>query len=185
MNASASRTVALLGDTHGFLDPRIAEVARSCDTIVHVGDVGDAVILDALEAAGHPLVVVAGNNDTPRHWGLEPCDDGPAAQRLAALPEAARLDLPGGPLVVVHGHRTRARDRHARLRRAHPDAAAVVHGHSHRLTVDREAVPWILNPGAAGRTRTYGGPACIVLTATSAGWTVETRRFDPQPRRSR
>lgn len=172
------RIVALMGDTHGFLDPRVRAVALACDLVVHTGDVGGRSILDQLAAGsrGAPLAV-AGNNDTPRHWG----DDGPDA--IDDLPRAAALDLPGGRLAVVHGHRLRARDRHRRLRAAYPDAAAVVYGHSHRLSVDRDARPWILNPGAAGRARTYGGPACLVLDAGRDRWEVVVHRFERLPRR--
>ncbi|MDZ7786609.1 MAG: metallophosphoesterase family protein [Halofilum sp. (in: g-proteobacteria)] len=173
-----SRTsVCLLGDTHGFLDPRVAEVADACDRVVHTGDVGGRSILARLARGGHGAVAVAGNNDTARHWG----DDGPAD--AARLPAENRLALPGGELVVVHGHRLRARDRHRRLRAAHPDATAIACGHSHRLVVDRDAEPWVLNPGAAGRTRTHGGPACLVLRADRDAWRIEIHRFEPRPRR--
>jgi hypothetical protein len=176
---SERQRVALLGDTHGFLDPRVRAVAHGCDVIVHTGDVGGRSVLDALESSGAEVLAVAGNNDTPRHWG----EDGP--ESLAALHEEARLSLPGGDLVVVHGHRLRARDRHARLRARFADVRAVVYGHSHRLTVDREGAPWVLNPGAAGRSRTYGGPACLVLSASPGGWSLETHRFDPARKRAR
>jgi hypothetical protein len=44
--------------------------------------------------------------------------------------------------------------------------------------MDDSARPWVLNPGAAGRTRPQGGPSCAVLTAHPAGWYVEIRRFE-------
>lgn len=171
------RTVALIADTHGFLDPRVAAVARAAEVVVHAGDVGGASILEALGAGGAAVFAVRGNNDTPRHW---PPDD---RNGLDDLPAETRIDLPGGILAVVHGDRLRARGRHARLRAAFADAAAVVYGHSHRLAVDTAQAPWVLNPGAAGRSRTYGGPACLVLIATTHGWVVRTHRFAPLPRR--
>jgi len=173
----ASKTVALLGDTHGHLDDRVAAVATACDMVVHTGDVGGDSILETLAAEGARIIAVAGNNDTPLHWA------GDEARRLPQLPAEAMVDLPGGTLVVVHGHRLRARDRHARLRRAHPEATAVVYGHSHRLALDTESVPWVLNPGAAGRSRTYGGPACVVLECTDRRWALHAHRFTPPPKR--
>lgn len=172
------RTVALLGDTHGFLDPRIERLALGCDLVVHTGDVGGRSVLDRLTGPAGAPVVVAGNNDTRRHWA----GDGEAA--VDDLPAEARVDLRGGRLLVVHGHRLRARGRHRRLRRMYPDSAAIVYGHSHRACVDRDEVPWVLNPGAAGRSRTCGGPACLVLRADAAGWRTEVRRFAPLPRGS-
>jgi putative phosphoesterase len=168
---SSRRSIALLADTHGHLDPRIAEVACGCDLIVHAGDIGGDFILRALRAGGAELVAIAGNNDTLRHW--------PAGERdeLDNLPASVTIDLPGGTLVVVHGDRLRAHDRHDRLRAQYPDAAAVVYGHSHRAVSDTDATPWILNPGAAGRTRTYGGPACLLLEARSRRWKLQPYRF--------
>lgn len=169
--------VALVADTHGQLDPRVEAVARACALVVHAGDIGGAAILRALAADGARVVAVSGNNDSPRHW---PAED---HETLAALPATAMLNLPGGGLQVVHGHRLPAHDRHRRLRERFPDAGAIVLGHSHRRVIDRDQVPWILNPGAAGRSRAYGGPGCLILTATAEVWTVEQQVFERRNRR--
>ncbi len=155
----------LVSDTHGHLDPRIVRLIETCDLAVHAGDVGSEVVLQRLRLA--PVsIAVGGNNDVPSQW------TGPT------LPPEASIALPGGTLVVEHGHRrTPARDRHAILRRRHQQARAVLFGHSHQLTVDDEQNPHIFNPGASGRVRTYGGPSCIVLQATATAWTTEVRRF--------
>lgn len=159
--------VLIVADTHGWVDARIIAFARDCDAVVHAGDVGAEAVLDAL---GGAVTAVRGNNDVPAKW--------PAAQqaRLAALPAEAVLELPGGRLVVVHGDRWPARGRHAALRQAYPAARAVVYGHSHRLVVDTDALPWVLNPGAAGRARTHGGPSCLLLQATPQAWSVLPQR---------
>jgi putative phosphoesterase len=163
--------VLILSDTHGQLDVRIGALAQDCDVVMHAGDVGSSNVLDALRAGGASVVAVRGNNDVPSKW--------PRGERreLDALEDEARIDLPGGTLIAVHGDRYTPATRHARLRRAYPDARAVVYGHSHRLIVDDAATPWILNPGAAGRARTYGGPSCLVLEARPRTWRVETHRF--------
>lgn len=171
-----STSVALLADTHGHLDPRVEDIALRASIVVHAGDIGGAAILEALRAAGARVIAVAGNNDTPRHW---PADE---RETLDALPECARLDLPGGTLVVEHGHRFAAKNRHARLRRAWPEAAAIVCAHSHRRALDFTRMPWVLNPGACGRSRAYGGPGCLLLHAAPDAWKVEEFRFDPLPR---
>jgi len=117
------------------------------------------------------LLAIRGNNDTPAKW--------PPAQRpdLAQLPETAQLDLPSGALIVVHGDRYPAAVRHARLRAEYPQVRAIVYGHSHRLLIDDTALPWLLNPGAAGRTRTYGGASCLILIAAAEQWQIEVHRF--------
>lgn len=164
--------VALVADTHGTLDEPIAEVVAACDLAVHAGDIGTPRVLASLQPRSGRVIAVRGNNDTPLQWprGSEGW--------LRELPEQARLDLPGGILVVEHGHRALpAALRHARLRERHPDARAVVYGHTHQLVVDQEAEPWVLNPGAAGRIRTYGGPSCLVLNAGPDHWTVDIHVF--------
>lgn len=170
-------TVALLADTHGHLDPRVAEVAAACDFAVHAGDVGASAVLDGLTPRSGRILAVHGNNDVAAKL---PEGD---SNRLEPLPEQVEMTLPGGTLVAVHGDAFPARRRHDRLRRAFPDAAVVVYGHSHRLIIDREAPPSIVNPGAAGRSRTYGGPSCIVLTAAPTEWSLSERRFPPLQRR--
>lgn len=167
----ASRRVGILSDTHGQLDPRVLAWLQGCDVIVHAGDVGAAAVLEALLATGAELRAVRGNNDVPGKWP-------PPHVRLHALPIEQRLELPGGELVVVHGDDVLpASRRHERLRERYPEARMVVYGHSHRLVIDRDARPWIVNPGAAGKARTYGGASACVLVASARRWTVRSRRF--------
>ena len=170
--------VLLLADTHGMLDPRIAELAQDCTLAVHAGDIGASAVLEALAAAAGQVLAVRGNNDVPGKWLGALAD-------LAALPERLDVPLPGGTLVLEHGHRHPPARRHARLRAAHPGARAVLYGHSHRLLQDFAAEPWILNPGAAGRARTGGGPSCLVLEAGVGAWRVGAWQFPALPRGAR
>jgi putative phosphoesterase len=179
MRSDALLRVAIVSDTHGCLDPRIAEVVADCDLAVHAGDIGCAAVLGGLNPRGGRLLAVTGNNDVPPKW---PEGDRPW---LATLPREAELDLPGGRIKVIHGHQTPARGRHRWLRERYLGFRAVVYGHSHRMTVDCDRPPWILNPGAAGRSRTFGGPSCLVLTASRAEWGVEEYRFHPPGRHRR
>jgi len=169
--------VALLADTHGQLDPRIDALVRGCDVAVHGGDIGNAGILARLQPLSGRVYAVRGNNDVPRKW--------PEHERrlLDDLPLQTTVQLPGGSLVIVHGHRTAAAGRHLRLRRQYPLARAIVYGHSHRLIADCDATPWVLNPGAAGRARTFGGPSCLILKATVTDWQVDSHRFELAGRR--
>ena len=166
--------VAILADTHGFLDPRIRDCVSRCDVAIHAGDIGGADVLLAMQPR-EEVVAIRGNNDTPEKW--------PAAehQMLATLPREATVELPGGLLVVVHGDDPETlRERHRRYRRRYAHARAVVYGHSHHLLTDFEEQPWILNPGAAGRTRTHGGPSCLFIECDSGAWRVETLRLEPR-----
>lgn len=168
--ADAAR-IALVADTHGWLDPRVARAASQCDLVLHAGDVGNAAVLESLAARGASVLAVRGNNDVEAKW---PVEEHPTLQRL---PERIDVTLPGGTIAVVHGDRYAAKGRHARLRRLFTEAQAVLYGHSHRLSCDTDEYPWILNPGAAGRARTYGGPSCLILTAVPGQWRVSPLRF--------
>lgn len=166
-----ARRVGILSDTHGRLDPGVLAWLDGCDVIVHAGDVGAAAVLDALAATGAEVRAVRGNNDVPGKWP-------PPRERLHGLPHEDRIALPGGELVVVHGDEVLpATRRHERLRQRYPEARAIAYGHSHRLIVDRQERPWVINPGAAGRARTFGGASACVLLASERGWRVTARRF--------
>ncbi len=168
--------IAIVSDTHGAVDERVLDAVRGCDAALHAGDVGGARVLDALAQATGTLLAVRGNNDVARKW------PGADTAALEALPEEAHLPAPGGTIAVTHGHRALpARDRHRKLRERFPGARLVVYGHSHRLCIDRDAEPWVANPGAAGRARTFGGPSLLVLEAGPRGWTLMPRRFETRP----
>lgn len=169
--------VAILADTHGFLDSRVAEQVSDCDIALHAGDVGGADILFAM----HPreaVIAIRGNNDDAAHW------PGTELDTLEKLPREASVDLPGGRIKLIHGDDGGSiEQRHRRYRRDYADYRAVVYGHSHQQLTDRSATPWMLNPGAAGRTRTYGGPGCLILTCGERDWDVEALRFEPRTTR--
>ncbi len=170
--------VALLADTHGYLDPRVAALVSQCDLALHAGDIGNADVLAQLLPRDGRVHAVLGNNDTARQW---PHDQAPL---LSHIPLVLRLALPGGELILLHGHQLPAAQRHQRLRARYPQARAICYGHSHVVAKDCSELPWVLNPGAAGRSRTFGGPSCMVLAASAAGWQLELHRFaQRKPRR--
>jgi putative phosphoesterase len=174
--------VAILADTHGCLDARVEVLVADCDLAVHGGDIGNAGVLERLRPRQGRVIAVTGSNDLPRKW--------PPEERhfLDNLREHEDLELPGGTLAIIHGHhghQIAARNRHERLRRRFPHAHAIVYGHSHRLIADRDREPWVLNPGAAGRTRTFGGLSCMVLDAAERRWEFRIERFESLKRRGR
>jgi hypothetical protein len=54
----------------------------------------------------------------------------------------------------------------------------VVYGHTHKKVIDDYQQPWVVNPGAAGSTRTRGGASCLILTACAQFWKLESYRFE-------
>ena len=163
-------SVGILSDSHGHLDPRVKNTVNQCDYIVHAGDIFNAHILEQLEPKKE-LIAVAGNNDFPAFWKAEEADV------VKALPLNDKLQLPGGLLVVEHGHRLGNTPDHEDFRSDHAEARLVVYGHTHLRVIDQKAEPWIVNPGASGAVRNYGGPSCLVLHASEDKWEIETFIF--------
>jgi putative phosphoesterase len=56
------RRIALLSDTHSYIDDRIIEHCKVCDEIWHAGDIGIIKVADALEKI-KPFKAVYGNID--------------------------------------------------------------------------------------------------------------------------
>lgn len=166
-----ARRIALVSDTHGLLSAAVGSAIASADLIVHAGDVGSAAVLEQLSALA-PTLAVRGNNDVPAKWPRG------EVTALEALPDALEIRLAGGLLCVAHGHQwPRATVRHARLRATFSGARCIAYGHSHRLVIDEAARPWVVNPGAAGRTRTFGGASWLGLEVTPDRWRVRVAAF--------
>ena len=163
-------TVGILSDSHGYLDPRIAEIVNQCEHIVHAGDIFNAHVLEQLKPK-KLLTAVAGNNDYDSFWSEEEIDI------VNALPQDDQLELPGGLLVVEHGHRFGNHPEHEQLRDSHQDARLIVYGHTHHRIIDQDPIPWVVNPGASGKVRTHGGPSCLILHASEDEWDIETFLF--------
>ena len=166
---SPIRTLGILSDTHGEVNSEVLDCLRCCDLILHAGDIGDAGVLELLEreTAGSVLCV-AGNNDVRGKW---PADQ---LHVLEALDEHVELELPGGTVVMEHGHRIwDTGNYHSRLRAKYPGARMIVYGHTHIRAVDTDSTPWVVNPGAAGRERTRQGPSCLVVDTNSSDWSIQ------------
>lgn len=164
-------TVCIISDTHGHIDPRILALANNSDYVLHAGDIGNAAVLNALKPRCE-VYAVRGNNDVAFKWREGDYDT------LQSLELNQRIQFSGGVIALEHGHRVNpVATRHDRLRRSYPDARAIVYGHSHIMLVDDSALPWVLNPGAAGRERTKGGPSCLLLDMAGDDWQVQEIRF--------
>jgi putative phosphoesterase len=128
--------IGLIADTHGFLDPSIAEHFKDCHQIWHLGDIGNESILDTLKVTK----AVYGNIDAKEiQW---------------KLPENEIIELEGLRFLLTHiaGKPPRYTKRVKELiEKFKPDV--LICGHSHQETVkkDRENKIVFLNPGAAGR----------------------------------
>jgi putative phosphoesterase len=133
------KRIALLSDTHGYLDARILHHLEGADEIWHAGDFGPGVV-DTLEALGPPLRGVYGNIDD--------------ATVRRAQPLVQDFEIEGLRVLMTHiggypGHYAPA----ARPLLAAARPGLFITGHSHILRVmpDPRLHLLHLNPGAAGR----------------------------------
>jgi putative phosphoesterase len=154
--------VGVISDTHGLLRPEAVAALARVDLIVHAGDIGSAAVLEALRQIA-PVVAVRGNNDR-----------GPWA---ASLPEIARTEVSGIRLCVVHD-----------LKQLRTDPASdgidvVIHGHSHRPSVERRERLLVLNPGSAGPRRFTLPIAVARLRVGPAGLRAEIVELPRPPAR--
>lgn len=166
--------IAVLSDTHGFVDPRISELVSNSTLAIHAGDIGSASVLNELSPKMGKVVAVRGNNDVVSNW------DASESYLLEFLPWVQHIRLPSGTISVEHGHKVRDTNRyHEELRARHPDSKLIVFGHTHHKVVDRKQHPWVINPGAAGRIRNKGGPSCLVVEVSENVWNIEEYWFRP------
>lgn len=157
--------IGIISDTHGLLRAQVFEVFEGVEHILHAGDVGDADILTELEAVA-PVTAVWGN-----------VDGGEIRNRI---PEVARIELAGVPIVVLHGMQLGS-PTPEKAAAAHPGAGLVVFGHSHRPVIRQVGSVLAVNPGSAGRRR-FADPVTVALAELEGG-RVTARLIDLDPDR--
>ncbi len=110
------------------------------------------------------FIAVKGNNDI----------------HIATLNEVEVLELPGGNIVIEHGHmHGHFEPSHESLREAYPEAKAIIYGHTHKQVIDNKEMPWVINPGSAGQIRNYGAARCLTLTIEDQDeWTIQPHIYD-------
>ena len=129
---------AVIADTHlprgtRRLPDECLQRIRAAELLIHAGDFSTAAACDEIAAIGPELVAVHGNVDD-------------AALR-ARLPAQAVIEREGVRIGLIHDAGP-ARGRLARLRRAFPEADAVVFGHSHIPLLEDKDGLMLLNPGS-------------------------------------
>jgi len=109
--------------------------AARVERVVHTGDITQPKTLELLARTAAPLVGVYGNNDERDALAA-------AATRIGVdlVPPPRRLEWAGRRITVVHDPK------------AHPAALSdgadlVLHGHEHRLVVERAHGRLVFNPG--------------------------------------
>lgn len=55
--------IAILSDTHGFLCDKFLNELKSCDYVIHAGDIGSEQCYNKLKDLGKHLYMIKGNCD--------------------------------------------------------------------------------------------------------------------------
>jgi hypothetical protein len=144
-----SKRIGIISDTHGLLRPGVLEILKTCDCILHAGDVNKPEILDMLRPLGN-IYVVRGNND--KDW----------AEGLA---KTLRFTIEGVNFFMVHNKK----DVDWEL----GDTDVVIFGHSHKYFDKKIDDRLWLNPGSCGPRRFDQDITMAVMTVEQGTYQVE------------
>jgi hypothetical protein len=143
--------LAVISDTHGLLRPEVLPKLKGVDGILHLGDIGDAKVLDALREIA-PVTAVRGNIDR--------------SGSCSRLPETDVLLVEDRYLYLLHDIET------LHLDPAAAKFAAVLYGHSHQAEIRRHKGVLYFNPGSCGPRR-FNLKVTMGYLHVSAGGAVE------------
>jgi len=130
--------IALLSDTHNYLDPKIFKYFESCDQIWHAGDIGTIAIADEL-AKIKPLVAVYGNID------------GSDVRRVHPLNQRFMCENVDVYMTHIGGYPNRySLEALAEIKRKAPNLFICGHSHILKVMFDQAYKLLHINPGAAG-----------------------------------
>jgi uncharacterized protein len=124
--------IGVISDTHGRLRPEVAPALDGVEHILHLGDVGDPTILDALGKIA-PVTAIRGNIDR-----TGPC---------SRLPETEVVLFEGRYLYMLHDLTA------LHLDPAAANFAAVLSGHTHKARIEWRKGVLYFNPGSCGPRR--------------------------------
>jgi putative phosphoesterase len=130
--------IALLSDTHGYLDPKIFKYIEPCDQVWHAGDIGTMAVCEAIEKI-KPLVAVHGNIDGQDIRKIYPRDQ--------------RFKCEGVDVWITHigGYPGRySQDVREKITRNPPKLFICGHSHILKVMFDKSLELLHINPGAAG-----------------------------------
>ena len=130
--------IALLSDTHNYLDPKIFKYFETCHQIWHAGDIGTIAIMDEL-AKIKPVVAVYGNID-----GTDVRKVYPKNQRFMCEQVDVLMTHIGG---YPDNYSAEA---HALIKQKPPQLFICGHSHILKVMYDKRYNLLHINPGAAG-----------------------------------
>ncbi len=145
MNNKNSFIVGIISDTHGRLSDSAVTALAGSKLIIHAGDIGEQAVLEKLKIIA-PVFPVKGNMDKGV-WTHEIPDSeivNEGAVSLYILHDVSRIDLDP----------------------AASGFSAVIFGHTHRPSIERQNGVLFINPGSATQPRSNYPPSVVLLKVT-------------------
>ena len=142
--------VGIISDTHGLLREEVINYLKTCDYIVHGGDINTEDVLNKLKDIA-PLYVVRGNNDKGE-WAEK-------------LPKELYIEIGNIRFYMVHNKK----DISSKLK----PIDIIVFGHSHKYFCENiEDILW-LNPGSCGKRRFNSPINLAIMTIENNDYNIE------------
>lgn len=156
INAEKHR-IAVISDTHGLLRQECISILKTCEAVLHAGDVGNPKVLEQLEKLAKTYAV-RGNVD--KEWAQE-------------LPPEWNTELYGFQIYMVHNKKD--------IRPDLTDMDIVIYGHSHKYEERTEGKTIYLNPGSCGSRRFRLPVTMAVLTLFPDEHHIQIQKIDCLP----
>lgn len=157
--------IGVISDTHGLLRQEAAEILKSCEIILHAGDIGKPEILERLREITDTYAVL-GNVDQNCAELFRTSIKG----RSEKLPEELEIELFGFRIYMIHDKK--------QIRKNLSGIDIVIYGHSHKYEeAGQGSITW-LNPGSCGPKRFRMPVTMMILTLYPALHRLETEKID-------
>lgn len=124
--------IGVISDTHGLLREEVKENLKSCDLIIHAGDIGKYHVIDELNKISK-AEFVKGNCDKNIDSNL--------------IKEERVINIKGTKIYLIHDISKIKVDLHKE------DIDIVVYGHSHKSNIYTKDDILYINPGSVGPRR--------------------------------
>ena len=149
----AIHKIGVISDTHGLLRENVMDILRTCEAVLHGGDIHNRQVLEQLKAAA-PFYAVCGNADHT----LAP-----------ELPKSVSVELFGLKIFMIHNKKQIPADLSGH--------DLIIYGHSHKYAKTQSGGQVGLNPGSCGARR-FSLPVTMAVIHTPGDGTFEIERID-------
>lgn len=148
------KKIGVISDTHDVLRDDVREILKTCDAVIHAGDITTETVLEELRRMGS-IYAVRGNNDR---------------KLRKTLNQILRFEIEDVHFFMTHDRRNVSR----RL----DGVDVVIFGHSHKYFQEMVDGRLWLNPGSCGRPRFGGALSMAVMQVSQGHYQVEKIPLD-------